>query len=50
MDIHLKTPEELAIMREAGRIVAQAHEAMRQAIRPRCEYLGTRPDCRNRHP
>lgn len=34
MDIHLKTADELAIMREAGRIVARAHEAMREAVRP----------------
>ncbi|NWG17819.1 MAG: type I methionyl aminopeptidase [Chloroflexi bacterium] len=34
MNIHLKTPEEIAIMREAGRIVARAHQAMREAIRP----------------
>src|SRR5260370_37364265 len=32
--IHLKTPEELLIMREAGRIVARAHAAMREAVRP----------------
>lgn len=32
--IHLKTPEELAIMREAGRIVALAHQAMKAAVRP----------------
>lgn len=30
----LKTAEELAIMREAGRIVARAHLAMREAVRP----------------
>ncbi len=30
----LKSPEELLIMREAGRIVARAHEAMREAVRP----------------
>lgn len=30
----LKTPEDLAIMREAGRIVARAHQAMREAVRP----------------
>ena len=30
----LKTAEELRIMREAGRIVAAAHEAMRRAIEP----------------
>jgi methionyl aminopeptidase len=30
----LKTREEIAMMREAGRVVAKAHEAMRQAIRP----------------
>ena len=30
----LKTEEELQIMREAGRIVAAAHEAMRRAIEP----------------
>lgn len=34
MDIHIKTPDEIAIMREAGRIVARAHEAMREAIKP----------------
>ncbi|GAB4519834.1 MAG: type I methionyl aminopeptidase [Anaerolineae bacterium] len=34
MQIYLKTPEELAIMREAGRIVARAHEEMRKALRP----------------
>lgn len=30
----LKSPEEIAIMREAGRVTALAHEAMRQALRP----------------
>ncbi len=30
----LKKPEELIIMREAGRIVARAHAAMREAVRP----------------
>ncbi len=30
----LKTPEEIDIMREAGRIVARAHEAVRQAVAP----------------
>lgn len=30
----LKTPEEIAIMREAGRIVARAHQAMKEALRP----------------
>jgi methionyl aminopeptidase len=34
MDIHVKTPEEIAIMREAGRIVACAHAEMRAALRP----------------
>jgi methionyl aminopeptidase len=34
MTIEYKTPEELAIMREAGRIVAVAHQAIREAIRP----------------
>jgi methionyl aminopeptidase len=32
--VTIKTPEELALMREAGRIVARAHEAMREWIRP----------------
>ena len=34
MAIYLKKPEEIAIMREAGRIVAKCHEAMRAAVRP----------------
>lgn len=34
MAIHIKTPDEIAIMREAGRIVALAHQAMREAVRP----------------
>lgn len=34
MSVVLKTPEEIAIMREAGRIVAQAHQAMREALQP----------------
>jgi methionyl aminopeptidase len=34
MPIHYKSPDEIAIMREAGRIVARAHEAMREALRP----------------
>lgn len=34
MNLHLKTPDEIAIMREAGRIVARAHQAMREAVRP----------------
>lgn len=32
--LHLKTPDEIAIMREAGRVVARAHQAMREALRP----------------
>ncbi len=32
--IVLRGPDELAALREAGRIVARVHEAMRQAIRP----------------
>jgi methionyl aminopeptidase len=32
--LHLKTPEEIAIMREAGRIVAVAHQEMRKTVRP----------------
>lgn len=34
MAIHIKTPDEIRIMREAGRIVARAHQAMREAVRP----------------
>lgn len=33
-DVILKTDEEIEIMREAGRIVAKAHQAMREAIKP----------------
>jgi len=32
--IHLKTPAELAMMREAGKIVREALEAMRAAAQP----------------
>jgi methionyl aminopeptidase len=32
--LHIKNADEIAIMREAGRIVAQAHQAMREAVRP----------------
>jgi methionyl aminopeptidase len=32
--IHLKRPEEIAFMREAGRIVAEVHELMRRMVRP----------------
>ncbi|MFW5692323.1 MAG: type I methionyl aminopeptidase [Chloroflexota bacterium] len=34
MQVVLKTPEDILVMREAGRIVAIAHAAMREAIRP----------------
>ena len=34
MALHLKTPDEIRVMREAGRIVARAHQAMREAVRP----------------
>ena len=34
MGIHLKNPEELIVMREAGRIVARALAEMREAIKP----------------
>jgi methionyl aminopeptidase len=34
MAITLKTPEELIIMRQAGRIVAKVHAALRAAVRP----------------
>ncbi|OUC08838.1 methionine aminopeptidase, partial [Litorilinea aerophila] len=30
----LKSPREIQIMREAGRIVARVHAAMREAVRP----------------
>lgn len=33
-ELHLKSADELAVMREAGRIVARAHQAMREALRP----------------
>lgn len=32
--VQIKTSDEIAVMREAGRVVARAHEAMRQAVRP----------------
>lgn len=32
--VTLKTDDELLIMREAGRIVAQAHQAMKEALKP----------------
>jgi methionyl aminopeptidase len=32
--IELKTADEIAVMREAGRIVARAHQAMKEALRP----------------
>lgn len=34
MSVTIKTPAEIAIMREAGRIVARAHAALREAVRP----------------
>jgi methionyl aminopeptidase len=34
MALYIKTPDEIRIMREAGRIVARAHQAMREAVRP----------------
>lgn len=34
MPIHFKSSDEIALMREAGRIVARAHQAMREALRP----------------
>src|SRR5688572_6798907 len=34
MSIHIKTPDEIAVMREAGRIVARCHQAMRECVRP----------------
>jgi methionyl aminopeptidase len=32
--IHYKTPAELVLMREAGRIVAQVHQAVRAVVKP----------------
>jgi methionyl aminopeptidase len=34
LKITLKSPDELAMMRQAGRIVALAHQAMREAVKP----------------
>ncbi len=34
MPVHIKTPEQIAIMREAGRITALALQAMREAVAP----------------
>jgi methionyl aminopeptidase len=39
MAVQLKTPDEIAIMREAGRIVARAHAAMGEAVRPGASTL-----------
>lgn len=33
-ELHIKSPDELAIMREAGRIVAKVHAAMREVVKP----------------
>jgi methionyl aminopeptidase len=33
-EVVIKTADEIALMREAGRIVALAHQAMREAVRP----------------
>lgn len=33
-DLHIKTADEIAIMRECGRIVARAHAAMKEAVAP----------------
>jgi len=32
--VHIKSPEELMLMREAGRIVARVHMAVREAVKP----------------
>ncbi len=32
--VHLKTPREIRIMREAGRIVARVHQVLQEAVRP----------------
>lgn len=34
LHIHIKSPDEISIMRDAGRIVAIAHDEMQKAIRP----------------
>ncbi|MBL8116934.1 MAG: type I methionyl aminopeptidase [Anaerolineae bacterium] len=34
MAVYIKSADEIAIMREAGRVVARAHAAMRDAVRP----------------
>lgn len=34
MTVHIKTPEEIAIMREAGRIAALTHQVLRENVRP----------------
>jgi len=34
MAVYIKSADEIAIMREAGRVVARAHAAMREAVRP----------------
>ncbi|NDJ60603.1 MAG: type I methionyl aminopeptidase [Chloroflexi bacterium] len=34
MPVVIKTPDEIKIMREAGRIVAKVHQALREAVRP----------------
>ncbi|MBZ0276898.1 MAG: type I methionyl aminopeptidase [Anaerolineae bacterium] len=34
MTIYIKSPDEIVIMREAGRVVARALQAMREALRP----------------
>ena len=33
-EVQLKTADEIAVMREAGRIVARTHQALREAVRP----------------
>jgi len=39
--IVLKSSRELALMRQAGRIVAQVHDAFREAVRPGISTFGS---------
>ena len=48
MSVVLKKPDEILMMREAGRIVARCHEAIREAIKPGVSTWELRQNCSER--
>ena len=39
MSVTIKSPQEIELMREAGKILAKVHEQLGKELKPECQHL-----------